>query len=404
MAQKIDKFTDGIKSFANSLINSRSAKGSNEVVSDRLSFNTQNEVYKSGLGSKIVSLKINTAFKEGLEIDGETEHDLEVKKIIREAKEAARWMLVFGRGVIAIIEDGVAQSEPLRRTPNLSRVRIKSFDGSMVTANSASIDVTNEDYMKPDFYVIRGTRFHKSRIIDFSYVKPREEDLPSYWYGGISEYELIYNQIINDGVVERASASIVEKNASLFYKVKGFKNLLSTGKEKSMLEYFKRVEDLRSIYGAGVLDAEDSVEVVSQTLTNLQEVDMITLRRLSMVTSIPLAILVGESVKGLGATGANEMETFYVAISNLQDNYLIVPINELFKKLGLGEKVEFIEPEQMTKTDRATLDSTILDNATKLQMLGQDPNKYLSENGFEAVEDIGEFGEFDEGENANTTE
>lgn len=399
-------FNDGLVNFANQLANTRSATGTNQLIHQRLPYDQMNDAYKNGLGNKIVNLKTNTAYKEGLIIDGSQEHDYQTKRIIKEAREASKWMLAFGRGVIAIVEESKDTQEPLSALPNLARTTVRAFDGSMVTVTAPNTDVSSPDYMEPEYYVIRGRMFHPSRIIDFKYIQPREYDAPQYQYGGISEYELIYNQLINDGVVERASAAIIEKNSTLFYKVDGFKSLLQQGKEASLIQYFTTLENSRSIYGAGIVDNTDSIETHAQALTNLQETDMITLRRLAMVTSIPVAILVGESVKGLNATGANEMETFYIAIENLQENYLLEPLNKLFRSLGLGKEVEFNHPEQMTPQERATLNSTIIDNALKLQSLGYDPTEMIEESDMPLGEsnEFSSFGAGEEDEDADRTE
>ncbi len=393
---KKDRFQDGITSFTNSLANTRSGTATNGIRSSKISYIEMNEAYKTGLGNKIINLKINTAYKEGIKIDGEEETTPLIKSILKEAKEASRWALAFGRGIVVIIEKNTRPEQELSKSINLKTATIRAFDGSMVSVQNTSVDVTSEYYQRPEFYIVRGVMFHRSRVIDFRYTLPREEELPAYYYGGISEFELIYSQLLNDGIVERAGSAIVEKNSNLFYKIKGFKQLLASGKEKSLVEYFSRMEGLRSIYGAGLVDSEDSIEVHAQALTNLSDVDTMTLRRVAMVTSIPLAVLVGESVKGLNATGANEMETFYIGISNLQENYLLEPLNELVRRLGLGSEVEFIKPEQLTKSDKALLESTLLDNALKLQNLGQDPTSYLNENGFKEELPEEEFGNFEE--------
>ena len=113
-----------------------------------------------------------------------------------------------------------------------------------------------------------------------------------------------------------------------------------------------------------------------------------------MVTGIPLAVLIGEGVKGLGATGDMEMTTFFMMIQNIQEAYLIDPINEVMSKLGLGE-VEFKQPEQQTPQEKATHEGIILDNATKLFNLGNDVEAYLSENGIKTEDTFDLFKDSD---------
>lgn len=375
-------FQDGLASFTNSLANTRNAGNTNTIVSTRLTHQEMNEIFKTGLGNKIVRIKNDTAYKEGVNFDKPADQEYFDENLKRLVRDASKWLLTFGRGVIAIIEPNKSVKDPIAGTINRNTVLFQVFDGSIVTAQSANRNLKDERYQKPEFYQIRGESFHHSRIIDFTYVKPIETDLPTYNYGGISEFELIMPQLINDGVVERSAPTILDKNASLFYSVKGFKSALQAGQEKDMLKYFSLLEDHRSVYGAGLLDSEDSVDVVNQTLTNLSETDNITLRRLAMVTGIPLAVLVGENVQGLNASGDNETDIFNSTITSLQNNYYLDPINQLNKIMGLGVAT-FNQPDQMSPTEKANHEKILLENALILEQLGQDSDAYLIENGFE---------------------
>ena len=144
------------------------------------------------------------------------------------------------------------------------------------------------------------------------------------------------------------------------------------------------------MYGAALIDSEDDAYTVNQTLTNLQEADSITLRRLAMVTGIPLAILVGENVKGLNSTGDNEMRIFQDTIEVLQADYLEDPINELFAKIGLG-KVSFKDNQGRTPDERIKFESLVIQNAIALYNIGEDHGKYLEENAVVVRDKFSEF-------------
>jgi len=227
---------------------------------------------------------------------------------------------------------------------------------------------------------VRGNSIHWSRVVDFTYVEPVEMDLPTYQYGGISEFELIYNQIINDGIVERASPAILEKSSNLIYRIEGFKDAMRQGKDKDLQEYIGATEDMRSIYGAVVIDKQDDVTSINQQITNLADVDQITLRRLAMVTGIPLAVLVGESVKGLNATGDNESKIYQDMLRGIQSDYLLRPIDELMIKFGLNG-ITFKDNQGQTPAEKISFDKMALDNAFLMFQMGEDGSKYLSNMG-----------------------
>ena len=98
-----------------------------------------------------------------------------------------------------------------------------------------------------------------------------------------------------------------------------------------------------------------------------------------MVTGIPLAILIGENVKGLNSTGDNEMQIFQEMIEVVQSDFLEDPINELFKKLGMGI-VSFKKNQGRSADERISFDAQVIQNATALWNIGEDHREYLIKN------------------------
>lgn len=373
------KFLDGLTNVVNQLINRRNAGAANVVTIKRIHDSELRALLLTGIGSKIVRLKANYALNDTLVFADDQQKALFNKRLMRPVKKAAKHMIAFGRGIILLNERGQDLSSPRTASVNLDRTKFDVFSGDMVTPVNVSIDLNDARYMKPRYYSVNGHMFHHSRVIDFTYFEPAELDAATFNYGGVSEFQLIYNQIINDGVVERASGTIVEKNATVFHKIKGFKESLEAGQDKELIDYYGKLADLRSIYGDGIIDSEDDVISVAQALTNLADVDQITLRRLAMVTGIPLAVLVGENVKGLNSSGEEERATFQDTIENLQFECLLDPINHLMTAVGL-DPVEFAENQGGSAQERIDFESTAIQNAVALWQLGEDYREYLDRN------------------------
>lgn len=373
------KFLDGLTAVVNHLINRRSAQANNVIERTRMTDAEMRAMLVTGLGSKIVRLKTGYALNDTLAFKDEAQKALYQRHLQRSVKRASKFMLAFGRGVIVLNEQGEDMSTPRTRSVDMTRTRFSVFSGDMVHPLDVSIDLSNPRYMRPRYYTINGHDFHYSRVIDFTYVEPAEQDASIYKYGGVSEFELIRNQIINDGVVERASGAIVEKNATVFHKIKGFKESLAAGQDQELIDYYSKLADLRSIYGDGIIDAEDDVISVTQALTNLADVDQITLRRLAMVTGIPLSVLVGENVRGLNSSGDNERETFQDTIENLQFDYMLDPICNLTEACDMGV-VEFAENQGGSALERIEYDTKVIQNAEVLWRLGEDYRHYLNQN------------------------
>ena len=373
------KWFDGIVDLYNSLANNRNATSNNVISSNKVDDGQLNEIYKTGLGNKIVRVKAGYALKSNaLNFSSVEDKTFYLAKLEAKVKKAFKWSLVFGRGII-VINDGTDLSLPLEDVIR-GNVKFDVFSGDMISVTSYEMDLSGSRYLQPEFYNVRGYNFHYSRVIDLTYVEVTDQDAPTYNYGGLSEYELIYNQIVNDGIVERASASILEKNSSLFYKIKGFKTALENKQESNLVKFYKMAEDRRSIHGAGLIDADDDVINVSQSLTNLKEADDISLRRIALVTGIPLPMLVGESVGGLNSAGTQEKTSFNEMIELLQQDYLVAPLNALFGKLGMST-VSFKDNQNVTPLEKVEYETKVIDNAVKLNDMGYDAETYMKEHG-----------------------
>jgi hypothetical protein len=373
----MSRFTDGLTNIINKLANRRSAVASNVITADKLQDHQLREIYRTGLGSKIVRIKTGYALNDTLHFKSDQDRAVYEERLERSVKKAAKFMLGFGRGIILINERG-ADHSTLATTFNMELVKLDVFSGDMVSVQDVSRDLDDSRYQKPRLYSVNGKLFHYTRVVDFTYYMPVEQEMPNYQFGGVSEFELIHAQMVNDGIVERASGTIVEKNATLFHKVRGFKDAVRCGDDDALVQYYAKLGDLRSIYGDGLIDAEDDVINVAQALTNLADVDQITLRRLALVTSIPLPILIGESVKGLNSTGSQERQSFQDMTENLQFDYLQDPIRQLCRAFGI-EGVKFKENQGGTALERLDFESKAIENAMKLDALGEDYRPYLEE-------------------------
>lgn len=399
MSSMAKGFIDGLQNVFNNLLNKRNAQNQNEFYGSRISMEQLRQVYRTGIGNKIVRIKTGAALNDTIQFASVDDKEYYKAKIDAKVKKAAKWMLVFGRGIITIHQPGEDPSTPMRKVDK-NRVKLSVFSGDMVSAIDVDLNLDSERYYRPKYYVVRGQMFHWTRVIDFTYVEPPELDAPTYFYGGVSEFELIYAQLINDGIIERASATIIEKASSFIYKVSGFKDTLLQKKDQAIIDYFGKVEDMRSIYGAVLIDTEDDATAVSQALTNVAEISEGSLRRLAMVTGIPLPWLVGENVKGMNAVGENERQIFQETIEGLESDYLLDPINMLMHRLGMGA-IEFKENQGQTPTDRVLFDTKAIDNALKLWQMGEDHKKYLEDKGVIEVDDWDSFfGKDDEPENS----
>ena len=164
----------------------------------------------------------------------------------------------------------------------------------------------------------------------------------------------------------------------MFYRVKGFKDSLRNKQEADLLTYFSQLENLRSIYGAGIIDAEDETKVENQSLTNYAEVDTSSLRRVALASGIPLSWLVGEAVQGMNSSGKNEESIFWSMIQTLGNDYILPQVNDALEMMNM-EPVEFSDQYQQTPLEKVQYDKVVLENAVMMQGLGMDYDDYIVE-------------------------
>lgn len=384
------QFLDGVKDLINGLTNRRNPLNTNTLDdSGALTDQTKRAAFKIGVHNKALRLKTGHALKNTIQFDSTADKEFYDERLAPHVKKAVIGMLNYGRGVIVIHAKGDDVTKPLGKVQDPARLKFTSFYGDMVTIGGVEMDL-NGDYFKPLYYNIRGQSFHCSRVIDFTYVEPSEYEAPTYRYGGISETELVYSQLLNDGIVERASATIIEKASTFIYKIAGFKDALRAKKEKELIKYFERMESVRNIMGAVLLDSEDEATAVNQQLTNLDSVNDMSLRRLAMVYGIPLPYLIGENVKGMNAVGENERQIFQDMIEALQSDYILRPLKALCTICTLGP-IAFKENQGETPVARVTYEGLVLDNATKLYALGEDHTRYLNDKGIMPRNDWDDF-------------
>lgn len=376
----LKRFRDGLVNVINQLANRRNPAAQNVQDATKMGDSEMRNFFRTGMGRRIVGIKRGYALNDTLQFQSETHKEQYNKFLSKHVKVAVEFMLGFGRGAIVIIEGNKNLEDPLSEEIDwtLPGTKIEVFSGDMVFCQTPDVDLRSPRYNKPKFYSVRGYQIHYTRVFDFSYVKPPELNLPEYQYGGISEFELIREQLINDGVIQRAGGRIVEINSTLFHKVKGFKDQVQMGNDDAIVRYVGALADIRGIYGDGIIDGEDDVVEVAQALTNLAEVDTMSLRRVGLVTGIPYPILVGESVGGLNSIGAQERQSFQDTIENLQSDYIADPLAEFCRVMKLDE-VKFKDNQGGTANERMDFETKVIANAVNLAGLGEDYGKYLEE-------------------------
>ena len=99
-------FTDGLTSLTSKLANRRNAHANNRMTSSRVDWDELRAIYKTGVGSKIIRTKSGMALNGTLQFESEGDKDFYEARLQQHVKDACKYMLAFGRGLIVVQEVG----------------------------------------------------------------------------------------------------------------------------------------------------------------------------------------------------------------------------------------------------------------------------------------------------------
>lgn len=378
---------DGFYSLLSNLMNEKASQ--DIYYCSRVSTEQLRQMYRTGLGNKIISIKASYALNDTLLYPSTSAEGFYKEKLDHLVRDVVRYMLAFGRGGILIV-DGQPLSQPLRRNIDNGSLIFHAFDGDYVHVKSGLLNPFDDDFLKPEYYIIQGSRIHPSRFIDFTYKKPALRDLPVYQYGGISELEFLKDDLDLHNRINRTVNIILEKNSTFVYKVSGMTSIMNDcdGNDNEIAKLARGIESLRGVAGSVVIDKDFmDVTTVEQGLTILNDALLMNQRNLSCNSGIPISWLFGENVKGLNSTGEQEAGMFNQMIKQLQHDHLYAPLSKLFKACGLGH-VTFKKDQNVTEFQRLQIDGSILDNAFKLEKIGINASGYLEQNGLKVFDNF----------------
>ena len=390
-------FTDGLKNVFNSLIERRNALNNNTIVAKKINDDTLRQMYRTGIPRKIVKLKASYALNDTLDFEKDDDRRYYERRMKKTFKKAAMYMQAFGRGLIVLHSKTDNRLDlPLDRNINKDDMIFSVFSGDYIKAITDNTSTPGKPrYKEATVYNVQGTPIHYTRCIDLVYFKPSDIDAATYQYGGISEFELIIDELISLNIIRRASANIVEKASNLFYKIAGFKDMVRDKEEDALIEYVAHVADHRGISGDSIIDAQDEVVLISQQLNGVADIKNEAIRDLAMVTGIPVSELVGETVRGLNATGENEQNIKQAMVEDFQEDFLIDPLRQWCELLGMGD-VSFKENQGESARAEAETESVYIENALKLDAIGQDAEDYLTQKGMLKYDKKSAWLEFEE--------
>ena len=244
------------------------------------------------------------------------ETELQIEQHI---SEALRWAAVYGGGAIIPVYQGVTDAmmlEPfdvaMMRPGSL--LKFVTIDGrNIYPSGTIEQNPLMEGYLMPQFYAIAGSsaRIHHSWVIRANGLPlPRIDFQRNRWWG-LSRLKLLKDDI-NRALMVRGSLSqlLDETNLDIF-SVENLAAAFSVGGAGGLTKRVEALATLKSVYRVILKDSTEKFERAQISVSGMPEILQQFYSIVAAMADIPISRFLGESAKGLNATGEGDMRNYY---------------------------------------------------------------------------------------------
>ncbi|MCQ9124350.1 DUF1073 domain-containing protein [Rodentibacter caecimuris] len=331
-----------------------------------------------GLAARVVDMPADAAISRSIEIEGDEENtisnEIDRLKLLPAFADMVRWSRLFGGAVMVLLtDDGARLSEPLvpNRMTRIDEVRIFDLNQISPTTNRYS-DPTKPNYGRYSSYRVNiGTvsgvldsqvEIHESRLL-FMGGDPMPERLKNglHWIGR-SAVRTVYQKIRDYQKSLTWASLILERKQQAVHKMKGLAMAISAGLEPEIRSRISLTERARNMLNGVAVDSEDDYTILNADLGGIVDVLDEFKIAISADVNIPVAILFGQSAKGMNATGKSDFESYYDLVESIQQHKIKPVLEKLIELLMFQKHIKPFEnwkikfPSLNTPTDKELAD------------------------------------------------
>jgi len=268
-------------------------------------------------------------------------------KLTRNLVEFVQFGRVFG---LRIAMFKVESTDPLyyEKPFNIDGVTKNSYKGitqidpywvAPILDGEASTDPASKHFYEPTYWIINGTKVHRSHLVIMKNVEVPDMLKPTYFYGGVSVPQLIYERVYAaERTADEAPQLALSKRL----------NIYKTDVAAAMNNQDEFEQDLlqwnyyRDNFGIKLIGEDEEIQQFETSLSDLDTVIMSQYQLVASAANIPVTKLLGTTPKGFNSSGTYEEQAYHEELESIQAHDL-APLLErhyqLLIKSQLGKEI-----------------------------------------------------------------
>ena len=290
----------------------------------------------NGLAQKIIDRPSDDSIQKGVEIEGDEEDlmndEYDRLQVLAKLANALRWSRLLGGAVMLLIaKDGGELIDPLDLN-NLDTIEeIRVYDVTSIRPTSIFYDNADDPttFGKMEVYEllppgVASVLVHESRLIlvggepiptRFMFINTSLSRMP--WIGR-SALEPCVKDILRYQEGLEWSLKLLERKQQAVYNMDGLAEMMNAGDDDMVRKRINLVDLVRNSLNSVVVDKDDSYTVLSPGMEGVDTTLKEYQTALSASSNIPLMILFGEHARGIGNSGAGNLESYYGMVAHIQ--------------------------------------------------------------------------------------
>jgi phage-related protein (TIGR01555 family) len=322
-----------------------------------------------GLAALIVDRPAEDALSRGFVVEGDKEkavqNEIDRLDAITALTDAARWSRLHGGGVILpLVDDRLTLDQPIG-IDNIRQINdLKVYPVSAITASAVRYtDERLANYGEPIFYTIQppsGLPFpvHESRLLrvpgePLAYAQSVGREIP--WIGR-SAIEGCREDLGRYREALRLIKEILRRKQQAVYKMKGMAETMAIREfdadgsmrfdgKALVMDRLNLTDAVRGTETTIGVDGEDDFTVLDASVSGLDAVLAGYRIALAASSGIPVPILFGEGLSGLGNSGSGEQSIYHGRVRQVQERSLRPALERLVSLIWAQSEVRAREPE-----------------------------------------------------------